>query len=61
MFHLHEFFKLLRVGSKAFIIQRRVNRFGCYLVVREYGRGGQRSSIVIPKDQEGKGWFSWVK
>lgn len=35
-----EFLKFSRVGSKAFIIQYCAIKFGCFLVVMEYGGGG---------------------
>jgi hypothetical protein len=58
---MKEFLKSYRVGLKAFIIQRHVNRFGCYLAVGKYGGGGWHGSIVVPEGQEEcKGWFSWV-
>lgn len=49
-----------REGSKAFIVQRRANKNGCYLVIGEYGSGGRRNSIVMREGREGKGWYNWV-
>jgi hypothetical protein len=51
---IKEFLKSSIVGSKAYIVQRSANRFGHYLVVKEYGSGGRHDSIVIPEGREGK-------
>lgn len=55
------YLKSYRVGLKAFIIQRRANRFGHYLVVGEYRGGGRHGLIVTPEGWEGKGLFSRAK
>jgi hypothetical protein len=53
---LKEFVKSSRVGNKAFIALRCSNNHGCFLALVEYGGGGWRGFIVIPKGREGKGW-----
>lgn len=53
------FLKSSKVGSKAYIVQRCANIFGHYLAVIEYGNGGQKGFVVVPKG-EGKGWSGFV-
>jgi hypothetical protein len=52
--------KSSRVGSKAFIAQRLVNKLGRYMAVAEYGGGGWRGFVVISEARGGQGWPGFV-
>lgn len=59
--NLREFYRTLRVGSRAYITQRCVNSHGQYMVLAEYGGGGgRRGFIVAPEGREGRGWSNFV-
>jgi hypothetical protein len=49
------FVKSSRVGSKAFIAKRCLNKFGLFLAVVEYGGGDQRAFLVILEGKGGRG------
>lgn len=51
-----DFYTTSREGTKSFIVQRCLNVRGCYMALVEYGGGGRRSFIFIPKELGGKGW-----
>jgi hypothetical protein len=53
--NLREFYRTLRVGSTAYIVQRRANSHERFLEVSEYRTGGLRSFIIIPEGREGNG------
>jgi hypothetical protein len=53
---LKEFVKSSKVGNKAFIALHCSNKHGCFLAVAEYGGGGRKGLVVIPKGRCGRGW-----
>lgn len=57
---LKDFLKSSKVGSKAFIANRFLNKLGINLGVAEYGGGGRRGIVVISKGRGGWGWAGFV-
>lgn len=55
---LSEIFKSLRDGQKAYLVQRRGNRFGWYLALAEYEGGGWRGFIAYLEGHDRSGWRS---
>lgn len=53
--NLREFYRTLRVGSTAHIVQTRANSHERFLEVSEYRTGGRQSFIIIPEGREGSG------
>jgi len=53
---IRDFCRTFRVGSTVFILQRRGNVHGKFLELSEYGYGGRRTSVILPKGREGSGW-----
>jgi hypothetical protein len=50
------------MGSTVYMVLRRKNKHGLFIELSEYGRGGRRSYVVIPKGSDGKGWMDvWVQ
>jgi hypothetical protein len=45
-----------RMGSSVMFLQKRLNKYGKFMEITEYGRGGRRSFVVIPEGREGQGW-----
>ena len=45
-----------RMGSLVKFLQKRMNKYGKFVEITEYGRGGRRSFVVIPEGREGQGW-----
>ena len=37
-------------------LQKRMNKYGKYMEITEFGRGGRRGFIVILEGHEGQGW-----
>lgn len=55
---LWEFYRTVKVGSRAYIAQRRMNSHGWYMALPEYG--GQHGFIVFSEGWEGRGWNIFV-
>jgi len=53
---IRDFCRTYRVGSTAFILQRRGNDHGRFLELSEYAYGGRRTSVIIPEGRVGCGW-----
>lgn len=51
-----DFYASKREGYRSFIAQCRVNNHGRFLEVAVYGEGGCRSFILIPEEEEERGW-----
>jgi hypothetical protein len=45
-----------RLGGSVMFLQKRMNKYGRFMEITEYGRGGRRSFVVIPEGREGQGW-----
>lgn len=45
----------VHVGSRAFLVQRGLNKQGHFLALVEYGGGGRKGYLVIPEGRERKG------
>jgi hypothetical protein len=45
-----------RMSSSVMFLQKRMNKYGKFMEITEYGRGGRRSFVVIPEGREGQGW-----
>jgi hypothetical protein len=45
-----------RMNSSVMFLQKRMNKYGKFMEITEYGRGGRRSFVVIPEGREGQGW-----
>ena len=45
-----------RMGDSVMFLQKRMNKYGKFMEITEYGCGGRRSFIVIPEGHEGQGW-----
>ena len=45
-----------RMGGLVMFLQKRMNRYGKFMEITEYGRGGRCSFVVIPEGCEGQGW-----
>jgi hypothetical protein len=45
-----------RMGGSVMFLQKRKNKYGKFMELTEYGRGGRRSFVVIPEGREGQGW-----
>jgi hypothetical protein len=44
------------MGSSVMFLQKRMNKYGKFMEITEYGRGGRHSFLVIPEGREGQGW-----
>jgi hypothetical protein len=42
-----------RMGSSVMFLQKRMNKYGKFMEIIEYGLGGRRSFVVIPEGREG--------
>ena len=51
---LRDFYRTVRVGSRAYFVQRRMNSHGWHMALAEYG-GGWCGFIVVPEGREGRG------
>jgi hypothetical protein len=49
-----------RMGSSVVFLQKRMNKYGKFMEITEYGRGGRRSFLVIPEGREGQGWKHYI-
>ena len=45
-----------RMGSSVMFLQKRMNKYGKFMKITEYGRGGRCNFVVIPEGREGQGW-----
>jgi hypothetical protein len=45
-----------RLGGSVMFLQKRMNKYGRFMEITEYGRRGRRSFVVIPEGREGQGW-----
>ena len=45
-----------RVSGSVMFLQKRMNKYGRFMEITEYGRRGRRSFVVIPEGREGQGW-----
>ena len=48
-----EKWRSFRFGSKVYVLLRRINRFGNFLELSEYGEKGRRSFTIIPEGEDG--------
>jgi hypothetical protein len=44
-----------QMGSSVMFLQKRMNKYGKFMEIIEYGCGGRRSFVVIPEGREGQG------
>jgi hypothetical protein len=49
-----------RLGGSVMFLQKRMNKYGRFMEITEYGRGGRRSFVVIPEGREGQGWRNCI-
>jgi hypothetical protein len=42
-----------RMGDSVIFLQKMMNKYGKFMEITEYGRGGRRSFVVIPEGREG--------
>ena len=45
-----------RMGSSVMFLQKRMNKYGKFMEITEYGHGGRHNFVVIPEGCEGQGW-----
>jgi hypothetical protein len=45
-----------RMGGSVMFLQKRMNKYGKFMEIIEYGRGGRHSFVVILEGCEGQGW-----
>jgi hypothetical protein len=45
-----------QMGGSVMFLQKRMNKYGKFIEITEYGRGGRRSFVVILEGCEGQGW-----
>lgn len=57
---MREFYRSVRVESRAYIVQRCANNHEWYMALVEYGGGRWRGVIIVPEGQEGKGWSKFA-
>jgi hypothetical protein len=57
---VHENWRTFHFGSFAYVMQRRNNSYGNFLELFEYGGRGQRSFVIIPEGNNGKGWVDCI-
>ncbi|KAE8038637.1 hypothetical protein FH972_011125 [Carpinus fangiana] len=57
---VHENWRTFRFGSFAYVMQRRNNSYGNFLELSKYGGRGQRSFVIIPEGNDGKGWVDCI-
>lgn len=56
-----EFYSVHKEGDRGYVAQRRHNSRGSFMALMEYGGGGYRNFLFIPKDREGRGWRKLVE
>jgi hypothetical protein len=45
-----------RERDSVMFLQKRMNKYGKYMEITEFGQGGRRGFIVIPEGSESQGW-----